>query len=628
MYNGASSRSGTNPVSEPQLELAPSIPQSREPQSGPQIALPPPSANTSPELTKGPMVNPVANKLQDALNNQQLSTEEALQMMNDFVSGNQDMSKSITNINGMLDQVAQSRHTAPNSPGIQNQEVNPSSTVTTNNPKTDDARHLYQTEMAFSNNQNDRVLPQPEPFHVPSNSQYQPEYSNEYSEPPVREYRHGDYSQGSYQRESPSDMAFSASLQKEQHLPPGLPSMSDTDISRSNEMSPNEPPPPVHVYDRVNYANHDSHPFVSPSSLPSQYFNSIDAQERNSYHPSQQLSSENLGNLIFPPSHSQEVASRSSPNSLPSGNLLVDPVITSPLMSDGYSNPSFRKHVPTIQNVPPGSLLDRIDPHEMMPDGGINRNSDAIFKAGTMQASLGPNIGHSDSALTPNMPTVDNLAESATITHENSHVTYGGNNLYSYGNQGYSDFNIPDSKFPASYETEAQEPVGHLGPVMQDSGSDQYAARKFRIQSREKATPNIINHKIQLAVKGLSKSQQGAKKHKSLSAIYTDSIFPEDFADIESLKGSLQGKTLTNFDGKDSNTLKLHAVTGSRKSVVQELDVKASFPVEANANDEGGRDNGRVILIFQLTMNLYNLHLNFIRFHTYYYQDPENHHNM
>ena len=39
------------------------------------------------------------------MNNAKLSPEEALQMMNDFVSGNQDMNKSIKNMQGMLSQV-------------------------------------------------------------------------------------------------------------------------------------------------------------------------------------------------------------------------------------------------------------------------------------------------------------------------------------------------------------------------------------------------------------------------------------------------------------------------------------------------------------------------------------------
>ena len=32
------------------------------------------------------------------------------------------------------------------------------------------------------------------------------------------------------------------------------------------------------------------------------------------------------------------------------------------------------------------------------------------------------------------------------------------------------------------------------------------------------------------------------QKQKEYSAMYTDSIFPEDFADIDSLKGSLEGE--------------------------------------------------------------------------------------
>ena len=54
----------------------------------------------------GAIINPVANELMSDMSNSKLSPEEALQMMNDFVSGNQDMNKSIKNMQGMLNQVA------------------------------------------------------------------------------------------------------------------------------------------------------------------------------------------------------------------------------------------------------------------------------------------------------------------------------------------------------------------------------------------------------------------------------------------------------------------------------------------------------------------------------------------
>ena len=63
------------------------------------------SHQPGPANYKGPMINPVANELMSDMSNQKLSPEEALQMMNDFVSGNQDMNKSIKNMQGMLSQV-------------------------------------------------------------------------------------------------------------------------------------------------------------------------------------------------------------------------------------------------------------------------------------------------------------------------------------------------------------------------------------------------------------------------------------------------------------------------------------------------------------------------------------------
>ena len=61
-------------------------------------------------------INPVAGELSKALNDNTVSPEEALQMMNDFVSGNQDMNKAAKNIEGMLGQIASTRTKAPSDP--------------------------------------------------------------------------------------------------------------------------------------------------------------------------------------------------------------------------------------------------------------------------------------------------------------------------------------------------------------------------------------------------------------------------------------------------------------------------------------------------------------------------------
>ena len=55
----------------------------------------------------------MAGELSKALDENTVSPEEALQMMNDFVSGNQDMNKAAKNIEGMLGQISSTRHNTP-----------------------------------------------------------------------------------------------------------------------------------------------------------------------------------------------------------------------------------------------------------------------------------------------------------------------------------------------------------------------------------------------------------------------------------------------------------------------------------------------------------------------------------
>ncbi|XP_066936012.1 uncharacterized protein [Clytia hemisphaerica] len=86
------------------------------PMSSPEASQPDPNPtqnapNTATSASGG--INPVAGELSNALAENKVSPEEALQMMNDFVSGNQDMNKAAKNIEGMLGQIAHTRHHAP-----------------------------------------------------------------------------------------------------------------------------------------------------------------------------------------------------------------------------------------------------------------------------------------------------------------------------------------------------------------------------------------------------------------------------------------------------------------------------------------------------------------------------------
>lgn len=68
-----------------------------------------------------------------------------------------------------------------------------------------------------------------------------------------------------------------------------------------------------------------------------------------------------------------------------------------------------------------------------------------------------------------------------------------------------------------------------------------------------------------------------SNRGNAISDLYSDSLFPEDIADIESLRGSLQGKTLSAFDKQEES----QANAQGRSETHPNKAVKVSYPLRA-----------------------------------------------
>ena len=70
-----------------------------------------------------------------------------------------------------------------------------------------------------------------------------------------------------------------------------------------------------------------------------------------------------------------------------------------------------------------------------------------------------------------------------------------------------------------------------------------------------------------------------SNRGNSISDMYSDSLFPEDIADIESLRGSLQGKTLSPYDRQEESQSQAQAQ--GRSETHPNKIVKVSYPLSA-----------------------------------------------
>lgn len=534
---------------------------------GPQLAQPDPTPTEHSPSTEapgnepgyhGPVINPIANHLVEAMNQRAVSTEEALQMMNDFVSGNQDMNKAAKNMEGMLSQISSQRHAM---------QPNPENMVHT-------APLSHPEETAHFINNPDQVNPNLEtgltnpsyPALHPNGAGFNPEPSsglfNEHNE------------------QSTPAFQYAGSQRDEPHEPPTINSGPNI-MAQINQATPDGPPPPVHIFDN-DKSNSPSLEHTSETSDDNINNNN------NNYNNNNNNNNENSNN-----------------------NMVVEPIHSS---YDGFANPSFNKEIPSLPSDNAlNSMINKIDPH----DAESEANQETVFKSNSGESTFLPHDIPNDQTLVQpeSMPQVDFPQSAQQGPHQDAmehQQTEVSSNLQQppsqqevssalqqpipqqevTGGNSQSFTSPPGTEMQYNDNSEAELPQGHIvetqgnfqggdfGGFTEDASN---FARKFQMPHKTAALKNQ-NQQFQ---KSKTKEQTGKRKHEVIADFYADSIFPEDFTDIESLKGSLQGKTLTNFDRQVE-----HHVTGARKTIKRvHSEIKASYPLEGRVtkSEIGGK---------------------------------------
>ena len=485
-----------------------------------------------------------------ALSDNTVSPEEALQMMNDFVSGNQDMNKAAKNIEGMLGQIASTRTKAPIDPAtaehpmdtppdvaaptsddthrfISNPDEMPDLSTGFTNPTLDNVMQRtpdVAEQTAFAKPPDSSVIREPESLETPvpaplmknidtsvipneeenknahlfmnqqraaANAQQSMEMERAMTEPELPHEQDQVSLHGQPQEQAAFHQAEGPPTeqpqQQEYHEDERAPESRQQVMEKLNHFSTDGPPPPVDVYEGQIP---DLNRFVHQEA----------GQTRSS--PTQTGQTRSPRPDTFPSqSHHHNNINHQQHNN----NLVMEAFHTS---DDGYDNPqlnrnpgdSFRKIVSSGQTSMT-NILDKMDPHEI-----AGQADPSLLKHGALDTSILEDGG------------MKNKKEDFSSMYSKP-----------IGNIFGEDIN--------------NQPIGRPMPYG-DSGfqtSGQFE-RKFRTPHPVKKISKLRKLSNKVA------AQYTGKRRSKLSEMYEDSIFPEDNMDIASLEGDLQGKTLTNYD--------------------------------------------------------------------------------
>ena len=472
-----------------------------------------PSAISSPN---GQEISPVAGHLVDSLQDKSLSPEEALQMMNDFVSGNQDMNKAARNIEGMLGQIKHQHHPLLEGGSMTDTpNIHPSSDVVMpENDDThkflssqdDDSHHFIQnpsdvnpelqtgyTNPSFPKELDNSVAPSSDvdkansaPEHIPMEENTSPGMNYGNGAPQRLDYEatqrdEPHHPEPEYRNEFHSSPEFRNDFHSSPDSRGGV-------MQKLTQLSPDGPPPPVDVFEGEN-----GKPFTgTPENQP----------------PIQRAATS-------------------------------DPMVAEQVreQNDGFANPVFNAGIQMHKMIPDfpsgsstvGRVLDKIDPHEIPgvsdPSSRFSAPREPNFPAGEepMRARAPMDVTPSSRGLRPANPFSSNLAS--------FHASPISENL----------IDSPLAMFG-----------GELTSMGYDMGGSRNTEFSRRVGTPERQTsPQIKNFFHAYKSKQPKAPTTGDKKDSVLAALYEDSIFPEDNMDIKSLQGSLQGKTLSSYDKRD-----------------------------------------------------------------------------
>ncbi|XP_065647087.1 uncharacterized protein LOC101236801 isoform X4 [Hydra vulgaris] len=473
------------------------------------------NAPSDPVGGQGPVVNPVAGHLLSALNQNAVTPEEALQMMNDFISGNQDMQKAASIMDGMLGKISAQRKQSNKLLGRENHFMEDMNKVNTEiEPGFADPSLMKMFPEKFSGthsnvgmlndpfNNDHRISANRKPIGVEPMS-----FGVEAN--PLRDRNVADNLDeiagnrlGSYMNlagDSPSYIANNRN------------GMSSSGPNFNDGHSKNYLNEPNSFLGQNNNAMEKSFDygynnplFEKPQGIESNEINNFDQNSYNEFHKDQ--------NLLK--------SYEESPTYRSQGNTEIR------YNSDLTDNLFHKNGLETFSNIE--------STRRKSATTGFDRTEQDNFP--NLMGDLASGNIHVD------IPNGNGMREPVH------------NDLQQDG------VNEEWKSRESLHQEEYQKP------------NDQNFARKYLTPSPIQVKSDENNN-----LQGMPKGGLEKNKH-ALADMYTDSIFPEDFEDIQSLKGDLQGQTLTSYDRpQQQKQIK------TKKGSFIRSELKASYPLEASA---------------------------------------------
>ena len=532
------------------------------------------------------MINPVVSHLVDAINTKSVSTEEALQMMNDFVSGNQDMSKAAKNVEGMLSQIAtQRRHDAPVAsenplPSMGTPLLDAPPMLSSLNPQADDS-HFFNPGTGDAPDKFDShffnpgssVIPNPTNGITGLGNQGTGLSGIDNSGAGVAEKEGQFFNPGGTGGGGMQHSFLNPPLSKQGH------------VNNFNHL----PGPQSFMYHNEHTPLENNQRMFDHGDNPSMEFS-----ERGEY-VAQDLSTgsmrrigqqpERVDNFHSSPIYGNRRAEgrQMGDHRNPSQSLMAENPHSN---FDNFDNSNLRKAI-----SPSSNQGDSVSSYINAKDSSSMMSND---HSGLPSTDLMGNI-----EMPGNMGSSSHIGGMASNNHGETAADMGigqGNNMHNHNSAiHYFERESPDSNnmgrnaqsqtfLNNRYDdnSEAELPQGHLIPSdytgksigLPDGEISSSYSRKFQTPHGE----DQPHHNLLSLKKSGTKSVGAARKHNVIADMYADAIFPEDINDMDSLQGSLEGKTLTNF-------YKQREVTASRRSFKPEnvQHLIASFPLEGSS---------------------------------------------
>ncbi len=529
---------------------------------------------TPPDNTyHGPILNPIASEFMSDLSKGSVSTEEAMDLMNNYVSGSQDTSESIKKLQGVLGKV-HAREVTPGAGGLgPGNDLNTGNGIIPVNPVNNLSPMNNLNSMSSLNPAN-----APSPINafnsvnnlnpsLPSNN-VNPMFANKMTpqlEPNAPMMGNG--------MGTPPGMHPGGEIAALMAVGPNRNYMeNNNNLDPNAEEEERERENPGETYSRHSYpepqrnngGNFDQNvihqeqeaPFINQQQNPGgppnaagsdiQRVNQLMAQKPPPVHLFQEFNSHELHSP-----HGENMVADEQQRNTPAIERYNNPV-NQPMdqnfdNGDGQSQnmgapfPGSRQEMDQVRNMV-GNFLNRIDPHEISPNPSV-----ALPETGLTRHTLSrrPAPSFRRKAMSSGIP--------SDISYEYAHAQSDSHPVFK--NMPVEN-HLPQSEFNAAQQQSPNPEYQRVQPVAFHNSAPQ--------------------HRNGL---GNPEHRGSQDQSNSISAMYTDSIFPEDYADIESLQGSLQGKTLSVYDRRQEANAQGRSETHPNKG----RQIRVSFPLQGDA---------------------------------------------